>query len=79
MVDELIVMLNSIGFFTQAYTDDVAILVNALCPVVVHDFTEQALSMVTKWCSENNLICKTEKTEIVLFTSKTEPTQTTQK
>ena len=71
VIDELIVRLNLVGFFTQAYADDVVILVNALCPKVGCELLEQALRVVTKWCSENNLSCKPEKTEIVLFTTKT--------
>ena len=43
VIDELIVRLNLFGFPTQAYADDVAILVNALCPKVVREFLEQAL------------------------------------
>ena len=71
MIDELIVRLNLFGFYTQAYADDVAILANALCLKVVREFLEQALRIVTQWCSDNNLVCKPEKTEIVLFTTKT--------
>ena len=70
VVDGLLVELNSIGIYTQAYADDVVVL----CPgPVVRDLRgpmNRALSVIDRWCRDEGLGVNPDKVELVLFTRK---------
>ena len=65
VVDDLI---NSLGFYTQGYADDIVILSKGKLSDVVSDRMQAALNFVTLWCKDKGLSVNPTKTEIVLFT-----------
>ena len=68
VVDDLIVRLNRLGFYTQGYADDIVILSKGKFSNAVSDRMQAALDFVTLWCGERGLSVNPLKTELVLFT-----------
>ena len=68
VVDELIMKLNELGFYTQGYADDIAILVKGKFSNIVSDQMQAALDFVSLWCEGKGLSVNPLKTELALFT-----------
>lgn len=70
VVNDLITRLNKHYYYTIGYADDIAILVSGRVSSTVCDVTQQALRIVERWCTENELTVNPKKTEQVMFTNK---------
>ena len=68
MVDELIRILNDLGFLAIGYADDIAIFVKGKYEEVLPDILEEALNRARLWCKEKSLRVNPTKMEIVIFT-----------
>ncbi|CAH1974332.1 unnamed protein product [Acanthoscelides obtectus] len=68
VVNELLVRLNSMGVYVQAYADDVSIVVRGRFCRTVSEIMQGALRSVESWCREVDLSVNAEKTELILFT-----------
>jgi hypothetical protein len=55
VVDDFIWGLNSNGYHTVGYADDIAILINRKFPHTVSEVLQTALYTVQQWCKETNL------------------------
>jgi hypothetical protein len=69
-VDDLISGLNSSGYYTVAYADDIAILINGIFPHTVSEVIQTALHTVQQWCQSTNLSINPYKTVIIPITRK---------
>jgi hypothetical protein len=70
VVDDLISGLNSNGYYTVGYTDDIAILINGKFPHTVSEVLQRALHIVQQWCERTNLSINPNKMVIIPFTRK---------
>ena len=68
VVDDLITRLNNLGFYAQAYADDIVILCKGAFSNVVSDRMQAALNFISMWCQERGLSINPAKTELLLFT-----------
>jgi hypothetical protein len=55
VVDELLWELNSNGYYTVGYADDIAILINGKFPYTGSEVLQTALCTVQKWREKTNL------------------------
>jgi hypothetical protein len=55
VVDDLISGLNSNGYYTVGYADDIAILIKGKFPHTVLEVLQTALHRVQQWCERTNL------------------------
>jgi hypothetical protein len=62
VVDDLIWGLNSNGYYTVEYADDIAILINGKFPHTVSKVLQTALHTVQQWCEKTNLSINPNKT-----------------
>jgi hypothetical protein len=67
VVDNLLWELNSNGYYTVGYADDLAILINGKFPYTVSEVLQTALCTVQKWCEKTNLSINPNKTVINLL------------
>jgi hypothetical protein len=65
VVDDLIWGLNSNGYYTVGYADDIAILINGKLPNTVSEVLHTALHTVQQWCERTNLSINPNKTVII--------------
>ena len=63
-LDELLVRLNEAGFYTQAYADDLLLIVSADDETVLVELMRQVLSMVEEWCRQVDLTVNPDKTVV---------------
>lgn len=70
VVNDLITKLNNSHHYAIGYADDIAILTSGIHAGTVCDVTCSALSIVERWCSDNELSVNPRKTEMVMFTNK---------
>jgi hypothetical protein len=70
VVDDLIWGINSNGYYTVGYADDIAILINGKFPHTVSEVLQTALHTVQQWCERTNLSINPNKTVIIPFTRK---------
>jgi hypothetical protein len=71
-VDDLLWELNSNGYYTLGYADDIAILINGNFPYTVSEVLQTALCTVQKWREKTSLSIDPNKTVIIPFTRKRE-------
>ena len=69
----LVLELRSRGFYVQAYADDLAVLDTGADMIWIRNMAQKALNIAANWASEQELQCRSKKTEIVLFTHKRNP------
>jgi predicted naringenin-chalcone synthase len=67
-VDDLIWGLNSNGYYTVGYSDDIAILINGIFPHTVSEVLQTAPHTVQQCCERTNLSINPIKTVIIPFT-----------
>jgi hypothetical protein len=72
VVDDLLWELNSNGYYTVGYADDIAVLIIGKFPYTVSKVLQTALCTVQKWCEMINLSINPNKTVIITFTRKRE-------
>jgi hypothetical protein len=72
VVDYLLWELNSNGYHTVGYADDIAILINGIFTHTVSEVLQAALCTVHKWCEKTKLSINPNKTVIIPFTRKRE-------
>ena len=65
--------LGSKGFYVQAYSDDLAVLVAGADMLWITGMAQKAINITANWASEQELQFSSKKTEIVLFTRKRVP------
>lgn len=70
VANSLLHRLNSAGFYTVGYADDIAILISGNCEPIMCDLMQTAIKIVEDWCKENSLKVNPTKSELVLFTRK---------
>jgi len=70
VVNSLIKHLNDRGYYTQGYADDIVILILGNDFNITCELMQNALSYVSKWCTERNLKASPQKTNLVPFTRK---------
>lgn len=70
VVDSLLESLNSQGYFTIGYADDLCVLIRGKFLSTVLEQTQNALKIVEAWCTEQRLSVNPQKTEMMLFTRK---------
>ena len=70
VVNSLIKHLNEIGYYTQGYADDIVILILGKDFDITCSLMQNALSYVSKWCTERDLKVSPQKTNLVPFTRK---------
>ena len=70
VIDELIRLLNEEGFFAQAYTDDILILVKADDEHALAGLMQHALGIVQSWCESVRLSVNPDKVNMILFTTR---------
>jgi hypothetical protein len=61
VMDDLISGLNSNGYYTVGYADDIAILINRKFPHTVSEVLQTALHTVQQWCERTNLSIQTRR------------------
>ena len=61
------------GFYVQAYADDLAVLVTGTDIFWIRGMVQKAINIAANWFSEQELQFSSKKTEIVLFTHKRNP------
>jgi ribonuclease HI len=71
LVDSLLRRLREKGFFTISYADDLCILIRGKFVNTVSEMMQNALKVVESWCREHQLSVNANKTEMMLFTTKT--------
>jgi hypothetical protein len=62
--------LNSNGYYTAGYADDIAILINGKFLQTVSEVLQTALWAVQQWCEKTDLSINTNKMVIIPFTRK---------
>lgn len=69
VIDELIESLNSLGYQTEGFSDDIAtILRGKFIPTpTLCDILQEVLNIVTRWCHKNELEINPGKTKMILF------------
>jgi hypothetical protein len=72
VVDNLLWELNSNGYYTVGYADDIAILINGKFLYTVSEVLQTALCTVQKWCEKTNLSINPNKTVIIPSTRRRE-------
>lgn len=70
VIDGLLNKLNSLGYHTIGFADDIAIIISGKDEQTTINVMQQALKLVEKWCSENQLSVNPSKTAMILFTHK---------
>ena len=65
--------LRTMGFYVQAYADDLAVLVTGTDIFWIRGMVQKAINIAANWFSEQELQFSCKKTEIVLFTHKRNP------
>lgn len=70
VIDDLLTRLTEMGYYVQAYADDLVILVRGTVQGVISDLMQRALTMTSKWCRDRSLGVNPLKTQIVRFTNK---------
>ena len=70
VVDELLRGLGEEGVIVQGYADDIVIAVRGTSPTYMARRMQKALTLVQKWCQNQNLKVNPCKTEMVLFARK---------
>lgn len=70
VIDPLIRKLNEMGFFVQAFADDLVIMVIGKFAGALRDRLQAALKIVEKWCNQVGLRVNPLKTQVVAFTNK---------
>jgi hypothetical protein len=68
VVDDLLIKLNKLNFYTQGYADDIVILIKGRFTNIVSEKMQTALNSVARWCRQKNLSINPAKTDVVLFT-----------
>jgi hypothetical protein len=70
VVDDLLWELNSNGYYTVGYADDIAILINGKFLQTVSEVLQTALCTAQKWCERTNPSINPNNTVIIPFTRK---------
>jgi hypothetical protein len=65
VVDDFISGLNSSGYYTVGYADDIAILIKRKFPHTVSEVLQTALHTVQQWCERTNLSINPYKTVVI--------------
>ncbi|XP_052744507.1 putative 115 kDa protein in type-1 retrotransposable element R1DM [Bicyclus anynana] len=73
VVDDLIRKLNAKGYTTIRYADDITILISGKHENTLCNIMQNALKLIEKWCTDNELSVNPKKTELILFTNKRKP------
>jgi hypothetical protein len=68
VVNELLARLNEGDVYSQAYADDICLLVVGKFPNTVSVFIKWALYTTDAWCNKLGLLVNPDKTELVAFT-----------
>jgi hypothetical protein len=68
VTDRLIENLNNAGYYTQGYTDDLAILIPGKEFNTTMDLMHRALKIVEDWCNVEGLRVNPQKTALIPFT-----------
>ena len=69
----LVLELRSRGFYVQAYTDDLAVLVTGTDMLWIRGMAQKAINIAANWAFDQELQFSSKKIEIVLFTHKQNP------
>lgn len=69
-VDKLLRLLSDQRIEVQGYADDLVIMVRGFCQSTLSCLLQNALSVVGKWCKDNNLNVNADKTVVIPFTNK---------
>lgn len=69
-VEELLESLNTKGFFTVGYADDIAIVLTGIDYSTICNRMQQAFKIVENWCKMSGLSVNPGKTNLILFTRK---------
>ncbi|KNC31296.1 hypothetical protein FF38_14428 [Lucilia cuprina] len=69
-INELLVKLDSLGFKTVAYADEVAVAVTGMHLETLSQRLEETLKIISSWSVTCGLSVNPGKTELVLFTNK---------
>ena len=73
VLNSLLLELHSRGFYVQAYTDDLAVLVTGADMLWIRGMAQKAINIAANCALEQELQFSSKKTEIVLFTHKRIP------
>jgi ribonuclease HI len=68
VVDDLLVKLNSRGYYAQAYADDIVIFIREKFPGTISEIMSNALKCLDEWCTGEGLSINPRKTIIIPFT-----------
>lgn len=69
VVDSLLVLLNSSGYFTVGYADDIVILIRGKHLITVTEVMQQSFALCENWCRSNGLSVNPNKTGLILFSN----------
>ena len=70
VVDSLLNTLNDNGYFTQAYADDIAVVITGRYTDTLCDLMQNAITIIERWCLVKGLNINPDKSELVMFTNK---------
>lgn len=70
VINELLVILNSLGYQTEGFSDDLATLVKGKFLHVLCEVLQTVLDKISAWCSKNELSVNPKKTKMVVFSRK---------
>ena len=73
VLNNLLLGLHSRGFYVQAYSDDLAVLVTGADMLWIRGMAQKAINIATNWALDQELQFSSKKTEIKLFTHKRNP------
>ena len=70
VIDDLLNLLKQNGFDAQGYADDLVITVTGSFEDTISERIQEALKMVTNWCTQKGLSTNPDKTTLVPFTNR---------
>ena len=70
VMDDLLGRLGEAGFDSQAYADDLVIMIGGKFDSTISERTQMAVDLVGDWCQSKGLNLSPNKTTIVLFTNR---------
>ena len=70
VMDDLLTLLNQLGYETIGYADDLAVIVRSKHGSIISDRTQDALNLISGWYRGEGLNASPDKTILIPFTRK---------
>lgn len=70
VINELLELINSLGYQTEGFSDDLATLIRGKFVRTLCEILQTILNIISQWCLENELQVNPEKTKMIIFTKR---------